>query len=461
VERTARPRWLAIPSRRTFGFILASEEPVLLSNVTANGLKNVGSLATGEAMMVPGDVRTVRASFGDKSTKYLALELVPAIQVDDVGSGKLLFKSDPFNAPQGERDMDLVRNVLSVGESSIVPDTGQSNVVLATEGAIDVVPTNGRATRLEAGESETFTGDLTIKAVEPSSASTGPVSALTAFLAQNQSTDASYVVAVIGQEIPPPMTPTPTSTVTETTAAQATATAQAQIPATQTAISVQTATSAPSLPTDTPTEFPNVVPPTNTPARQVDTPTNTPVPPTDTPTDTPIPPTDTPTRDLLDIDGDGLNELEEILCKTDPFNPDTDGNGINDGDQCRGENSLRGSGFGAGASAPQTSCASTTNASPTMTGEKTATPVVPAEPTPTPTTGPPDSDADGLSDADEARWGTNPQIPDSDRDGLLDGDEVHKYFTQPTSRDSDGEMDGDEVDCGSDPLDETSRCSTP
>jgi hypothetical protein len=467
VERTARPRYLAIPSRRTFGFILASEEPVLLSNVTDSGLKNVGSLAPGEAMMVPADVRTVRASLGDKSTKYLALELVPADQVDDVGSGKLLFKSDAFNTPQGERDMDLVRNVLAVGESSTVPDTGQSNVVLATEGAIDVVPNNGRATRLEVGESGTFTGDLTIKAVQPSGASTGAVSALTAFLAQDQSSNASYVVAVIGAEIPPPTTPTPTTTATETTAASSTA--AAQVLATQTAISVLTATSAPGVVTDTPTNVPNVIPPTatNTAVRQVNTPTNV---PTDIPTDTPTnaaTATHTPTEEqgpignLLDSDGDGLTDVEEILCKTNPHNPDSDNNGINDRDQCYGKDSRLDTGFGVGASLPQANCGSSVNPSPTTTESQAASPIVPSEPTPTPTAAPKDSDSDGLSDAEEALWGTNPQIPDSDRDGLLDGDEVHKYFTQPTSRDSDGdgETDGDEVDCGSDPLDETSRCA--
>src|SRR4029453_3861058 len=96
--------------------------------------------------------RTVRASFTDQSTKYFALELVPADEVDDVGSGDLLFKSAAFTPPSGKRDVDLLRDVLALGESGTVPDSGQDNVVLATEGAIDVIPRNGRATRLDAGE---------------------------------------------------------------------------------------------------------------------------------------------------------------------------------------------------------------------------------------------------------------------------------------------------------------------
>lgn len=39
-----------------------------------------------------------------------------------------------------------------------------------------------------------------------------------------------------------------------------------------------------------------------------------------------------------------------------------------------------------------------------------------------------DSDSDGLSDADEARYHTDPWNPDSDRDGFADGAEVKNGF---------------------------------
>jgi hypothetical protein len=348
VERTARPRWAANPSRRAISFIFASEEPVLLSAVTENGLKDIARLATGEAMMVPGNLRTVRASFTGKSTKYLSLELVPAEDADSVGSGKLLFKSRSFSSPSGERDIDLVRNVLAIGESATVPDSGQNNVVLATEGAIDVLPHNGRATRLEAGESGTFRGDLQIKAVQPTSANAVPVSALTAYMAQVQSARASYVVAVIGAEIPPPITPSPTTTQTPTPEASP-STSSATGP-----VATATSTLLPGAPTTVPTRLPNVQPPTDTPTQgpipltntpirvpPTDTParpTNTPVPPTDTllpPTDTPVRPTATPTKIPpprgLDSDGDDLPDIVEVHLGTNRLNPDTDGDGCWDG----------------------------------------------------------------------------------------------------------------------------------
>ncbi len=58
-----------------------------------------------------------------------------------------------------------------------------------------------------------------------------------------------------------------------------------------------------------------------------------------------------------------------------------------------------------------------------------------------------DTDGDGLSDAEEARLGTNPRLKDTDGDGLTDGEEVNIYKTDPLNRDTDfdGLSDGDEV----------------
>lgn len=46
-----------------------------------------------------------------------------------------------------------------------------------------------------------------------------------------------------------------------------------------------------------------------------------------------------------------------------------------------------------------------------------------------------DSDNDGLSDAEELRYGTDPHNPDTDGDGLKDGQEVYQYSTSPTIAD--------------------------
>ncbi len=59
-----------------------------------------------------------------------------------------------------------------------------------------------------------------------------------------------------------------------------------------------------------------------------------------------------------------------------------------------------------------------------------------------------DTDLDGVSDGDEFfKYGTNPFLNDTDSDGLLDGEELFLYHTNPHSPDSDGDglKDYDEV----------------
>ncbi|MGA9116961.1 MAG: OmpA family protein [Bacteroidota bacterium] len=58
-----------------------------------------------------------------------------------------------------------------------------------------------------------------------------------------------------------------------------------------------------------------------------------------------------------------------------------------------------------------------------------------------------DDDADGLTNGEERRLGTNPEVADSDGDGLKDGEEVKRYNTNPLAADTDadGLTDGDEA----------------
>jgi len=66
----------------------------------------------------------------------------------------------------------------------------------------------------------------------------------------------------------------------------------------------------------------------------------------------------------------------------------------------------------------------------------------------------PDTDGDGLDNAEEAVLGTNPNLADTDGDGLSDYDEVRNRKTNPLDNDTDNDTltDGQEVALGTDPL---------
>lgn len=75
------------------------------------------------------------------------------------------------------------------------------------------------------------------------------------------------------------------------------------------------------------------------------------------------------------------------------------------------------------------------------------------EPTPAAPIAAPDTDGDGLTDAEEEQLGTNAQAADTDADGLSDRDEVRAYRTDPLNKDTDGDSfpDGSEVQKGYNP----------
>lgn len=296
VERQALPRGEAQPGERVTSYVIAREESILLTNVDDNGeMTDVAYLAPGEAFLVPAGTSQIRSSLTDQPATYISFELVPADAASQTGSGTLLFTTSSFDAPAGLRDIDLVANVLGAGDESTIPYTGGPVSIFATDGLIEItnVDTGEKAT-LQPGEMAIFDGEVTIRGA--GAASTPGVRAF-APLTQAGDNDSVYFASVIGREVVPSAEFTP-----------------------------ETAT-----PTPSPTQAPVIVveEPTQAP-REESSPEPT-VQPTTEPT---TEPTVTPTPNLgSDDDEDGLIYRTERVYGTDPNNPDTDGDGWNDGDE--------------------------------------------------------------------------------------------------------------------------------
>ena len=140
-----------------------------------------------------------------------------------------------------------------------------------------------------------------------------------------------------------------------------------------------------------------------------------------------------------DFDGDGLtNNTELMSTETDRLLPDTDFDGITDGDERKlGTNPLEADSDGGG----------------TIDGLEIVVytdPLVGTDDIPVKHR---DADADDLDDALELLLGTDPSKPDTDLDGLSDGAETGTHRTWPirSDTDGDGQSDGKEIESGTDP----------
>jgi hypothetical protein len=207
VWRTVRTRAL-LPAdapfeERPLGFVLASSGPLLLAD---QGTGEQIRLGTGEAALVAAGVVQQRSSLGPQPVSYLSIELVGVAAPPPPADTIVLQPGQPFPSPAGLHDLDLLSATLVAGEAFTIPDSGAKNVVLITDGAANVGRPGGEAVVLLGGEAASFSGELQVSA-----ATDGGVQ------------DVSFVVAMIGPEVPPVAvpaeTPTPPASVEVTPAA--------------------------------------------------------------------------------------------------------------------------------------------------------------------------------------------------------------------------------------------------
>ena len=188
VWRTVRTR-APVPAdagfeERPLGFVLASTGPLLLVDQATGEQVRLG---TGEAAFIRAGTVQQRSSLGAQPVSYLSIELVATDAPPPPADATVLQPGQPFPAPAGLHDLDLLSATMRQGETFAIPDSGFKNVALITDGAAGVSRGGGEPVVLLAGEAASFSGALDI--------APAPDGGEEAFV--------SFVVAMIGPELPP------------------------------------------------------------------------------------------------------------------------------------------------------------------------------------------------------------------------------------------------------------------
>lgn len=183
-------------ARNAPGFILADQGALLLNHLDA---ETQTRLAAGEASFLPAGMQHQEAPLGDAAMSYYRIDLVAASDVNDAGGDELVFVGESFASPGGNRDVDLVRQVLDVDEAVELALGSQAAPVLllVTSGTVELVPADNDAATpvaLPAGQGAAIGGDVIASAADGAGAT---------FVTANVGPE---VPAILEQAIP---TPTP------------------------------------------------------------------------------------------------------------------------------------------------------------------------------------------------------------------------------------------------------------
>jgi hypothetical protein len=116
-------------------FVYAVNDAILIVDEATNTQVR---LAGGEAAALRQDASTRLVSLGDEEAPFIRIALVPADQAEDEPEGgNLVFASDPFFAPEGNHDLDLVSTSLGAGTVS-VESANAPFLVYSTRGELTV-----------------------------------------------------------------------------------------------------------------------------------------------------------------------------------------------------------------------------------------------------------------------------------------------------------------------------------
>jgi Bacterial TSP3 repeat len=160
-ERTAAPPANASTIESATGFLIV-DSGVLLVEDLATGEQQ--RLPAGEAMRTTAGPEQIRAALGSGSAVYWELALVDAPE-EDPAEG-VVFTGEPFAGPGARHDIDLLQDALGPGGTTAVPAGALPTLVLILDGVAEIATDTGDVFSLGAGEAIALSGPLVLTATE-------------------------------------------------------------------------------------------------------------------------------------------------------------------------------------------------------------------------------------------------------------------------------------------------------
>jgi hypothetical protein len=167
------------------GFVLVTEGALAVNDlVTAAQVRLEGD----EAAFLPAGAAVQEAPLDGGAATLFRIDLVAAESVNDAAGDEMVFVGQPFASPGGNREIELVRDVLDANESSVLArgDVAGPVLFLATNGAVELTPAGDDAATpvpLPSGQAVALGADVEVRATDPAGA--------------------TFVTARIGPEVPP------------------------------------------------------------------------------------------------------------------------------------------------------------------------------------------------------------------------------------------------------------------
>lgn len=346
-QRTAPPPANAASAVSALGFLVVDSGVLLVEDQSS---ETQARLPAGEALLTtPGSEQTLAALGSDNAT-YYELALIEAGR----GAEEALFASEAFAGPGARHDLDLVQDVLGPGATLAIPAGALPALVLVTAGGAQVATEAGDVVSLAAGQAIALSGALTITGAENGAAlSAVYVGPAVPRLAQAAATPAARAIATIAADEADRGAATPAPVAAETaddpdedgdglTASQETEqntdpaladTDEDGLSDGDEVLGIGTAPLAPDSDGDGVLDGDEVLQGTNPLDDVAAAPEAAAGDETSAAEAEPVTEEAPVATDPLDADGDGLEDAIEFELGTDPADPDTDDDGLTDGDE--------------------------------------------------------------------------------------------------------------------------------